>query len=149
MDELRRRALLGPLLAGARAGKPYLGICLGMQILFDEGEEFGRHAGMGLLPGRVVRFAAGDLRIPHLGWNEVRLRRRHPVLSAAPGAFFYFVHSYYVAPSDPGDVVAETDYGGPFASCVGRGSVFGCQFHPEKSQAAGLRLLDAFARWCP
>lgn len=135
-----------PALEGwAAAGKPLLGICLGMQLLFEESEEMGRHAGLGLLPGRVVRFGSG-VKVPHVGWNQVRPLRAHPLLSGVPaGAYAYFVHSYYVVPADPTDVLAVTDYGEPFASVVGRGCILGLQFHPEKSQEVGLRMLANFA----
>jgi glutamine amidotransferase len=157
------------------AGRPYLGLCLGLQFLFEEAEEHGTTAGLGLLRGRVVRFpaAAPDgrrLLVPHIGWNEVRwarpgagdgapagpagseqaaqCARRHPMLAALPPRdHYYFVHSYYALPADAGTVVGWTDYGGPFAAAVASEGIFAVQFHPEKSQAAGKRLLDAFARW--
>jgi glutamine amidotransferase len=123
-----------------------------MQFLFDESEEMGRHAGLGLLSGRVVRFPAdlreGDrpLKVPHVGWNAIDHDGRHALLAGvAPGAHAYFVHSYYCAPGDAADVVACADYGGRFAAIVGRGNVFGIQFHPEKSQRVGLRILANFA----
>jgi imidazole glycerol-phosphate synthase subunit HisH len=145
MDELRERHLLEPLLAAVNGGTPLLGICIGMQLLFEESEEHGRHAGLGLLPGRVRRLE-GDLPVPHMGWNRLRARRPHPVLGGVPdGAHVYFVHSYYCdAPEDV--VVATTDYGREIAAIVGRGSVLGMQFHPEKSQEVGLRLVAGFAR---
>jgi glutamine amidotransferase len=150
MAELARRGLLGPLREAIARGKPYLGICLGMQILFEESEEFGPHPGLGLLPGRVVRFSSEALRVPHLGWNRVNRRGAHPVLADVPDrSFFYFVHSYYVAPSDPGVVATTTPYGEEFASSVARGALFACQFHPEKSQSVGLALLRGFAGWRP
>jgi glutamine amidotransferase len=163
MASLRARGLVEPLLDAVRAGKPLLGICLGMQLLFDVSEEMGQHRGLGLLPGRVVRFPAGPLKVPHVGWN--RLWRRTDAgrrtaddgrgLGVGPGAlltgitdgaYAYFVHSYYVDPAERGDVLATTDYGLEFAAVVGRGTVWGAQFHPEKSQEVGLRLLANFAR---
>ena len=126
-----------------------LGICLGMQLLFEESDEMGLHRGLGLLPGRVVRFPEGELKVPHIGWNQ--LWRADPcpemaLLEGIPhGAHAYFVHSYYAAPEESGDVLASTDYGFEFASVVGRGRIFGAQFHPEKSQDVGLRLLRNFA----
>lgn len=150
MAELARRGLDAPVRSALRRGKPFLGICLGLQVLFEESEEFGRHAGLGVLGGRVVRFPAGELRVPHLGWNQVRRLRDHPVLAGIEdGTYFYFVHSYHVAPSDPSVVATVTDYGGEFVSAVASGGIFACQFHPEKSQAAGLTLLANFARWRP
>lgn len=129
-----------------KEGTPLLGVCVGMQMLFEESEEFGRTTGLGLLPGRVRRFAA-DLVVPQVGWNQVSQRSAHPLFdSIADQTFFYFVHSYYCESADPEVVVGETDYGGRYASVVARGNVCGVQFHPEKSQAAGLRLLSNFAR---
>jgi len=153
MTNLQTRRLTDPLLRQAAGGKPLLGICLGMQLLFDESEEMGRHQGLGLLPGRVVRFPAGNLKVPHIGWNELRmadgeLQMAEDGLLAgiADGAYAYFVHSYYAQPEEPADVLATTEYGLEFASAVGRGTIFGAQFHPEKSQEVGLRLLANFAR---
>ena len=143
------------------AGRPYLGLCLGLQFLFEEAEEHGRTAGLGLLRGRVVRFPergadGARLRVPHIGWNEVSWRRDAParpgeaasLLAALPAReHYYFVHSYHALPADADTVVGWTDYGGPFAAAVATERIFAVQFHPEKSQAAGKRLLDAFARW--
>ena len=126
-------------------GVPLLGVCVGMQMLFEESEEFGRSEGLGLLRGRVRRFGP-ELLAPQVGWNQVRRRGAHPLTAGLEdGAFFYFVHSYYCDAQDAADVVAETEYGGVYASAVARGVVCGVQFHPEKSQAAGLRLLRNFA----
>ena len=127
-------------------GTPLLGVCVGMQLLFEESEEFARTRGLGLLRGRVRRFA-DELVVPQVGWNQIRQRQAHPLLDGiADGAFFYFVHSYYCEP-DEGDVIlGETDYGVAYASVVARANLSGVQFHPEKSQAAGLRLLANFAR---
>jgi glutamine amidotransferase len=128
----------------ARAGVPLLGVCVGMQMLFEESEEFGMTEGLGLLRGRVRRFT-NDLLVPQVGWNQVRVRREHPLLAdLEESTFFYFVHSYYCDPVDEDVVLGETDYGGLYASVVGQGNVCGVQFHPEKSQAAGLRLLKNF-----
>lgn len=128
-------------------GTPLLGVCVGMQMLFEESEEFGQRAGLGLLRGRVRRFDHG-LHVPQVGWNQVRQKTRaHPLLAGIEdGAFFYFVHSYYCDALDQSDVLGVTDYGMDYASVAGRGRVSGVQFHPEKSQAAGLRLLRNFAR---
>jgi imidazole glycerol-phosphate synthase subunit HisH len=126
-------------------GVPLLGVCVGMQMLFEESEEFGRSAGLGLLGGRVRRFGA-ELLAPQVGWNRVARRRAHPLTEGVrEGEFFYFVHSYYCDARDAADVIGETEYGGNYASVVARGAVCGVQFHPEKSQSAGLRLLRNFA----
>lgn len=128
------------------AGTPLLGVCVGMQMLFEESEEFGRTPGLGFLSGRVRRFTH-DLHVPQVGWNQVRQRRAHPLLEGLEnGEFFYFVHSYYCEVLDQQDVLGQTDYGIDYASIVGRANIMGVQFHPEKSQSAGLRLLHNFAR---
>ncbi len=128
-----------------KEGTPLLGVCVGMQMLFEESEEFGNTAGLGLLRGRVRRFAS-DLVVPQVGWNQVRQNGRHPLLSnIGDDAFFYFVHSYFCEVDDPAVPIGETDYGAPYASVVAQGTVCGVQFHPEKSQAAGLRLLANFS----
>jgi glutamine amidotransferase len=128
--------------------KPLLGICLGLQLLFDESEEMGVHRGLGILSGRVVRFGEG-LKVPHIGWNQFELTERgaqSPLLEGiADKSHAYFVHSYYAHPTDPACVLATTDYGLSFASVVGQGNVFGAQPHPEKSQEVGLRILENFA----
>jgi imidazole glycerol-phosphate synthase subunit HisH len=145
MEEVERHGLV-PVLREARdAGKPILGICIGMQLLFEESEEHGRHRGLGFLPGRVRRFD-GDLPVPHMGWNELRRRRAHPMLDGLePGSYVYFVHSYHCdAPDDV--IIASSDYGREFAAVVGRGSVVGVQFHPEKSQEVGLRMVEGFVK---
>jgi imidazole glycerol-phosphate synthase subunit HisH len=126
-------------------GKPFLGICVGLQLMFDSSEEMGQHRGMGLLPGRVVRFPAAE-RVPQIGWNQISIRRPDPILEGIPdGSFFYFVHSYYVESARAGDCVATTDYGLEYTSIAGRDQCLGVQFHPEKSQESGLRLLKNFA----
>jgi len=135
------------------AGRPYLGLCLGLQLLFDEGEEHGSTPGLGLLPGRVARFPACDargarLRVPHIGWNEVRFAGAHPMLaSLRERELYYFVHSFCAVPTNADVVVGRVDYGGEFAAAVAHANMFAVQFHPEKSQAAGKRLLDAYASW--
>jgi glutamine amidotransferase len=143
--EVERRGLVPVLREAVERQKPVLGICIGMQLLFDESEEHGLHRGLGLLPGRVRRFE-GDLPVPHMGWNRLRFRRPHPLLEGVPdGAHVYFVHSYYCdAPADV--VIAASDYGREFPAIVGRGSVLGVQFHPEKSQEIGLCMVASFVR---
>jgi imidazole glycerol-phosphate synthase subunit HisH len=143
--EVERRRLVPVLREAVEKGKPLLGICIGMQLLFEESEEHGCHRGLGFLPGRVRRFE-GELPVPHMGWNRLRLRRAHPLLEDVPeGAHVYFVHSYYCdAPDDV--VIATSDYGREFPAVVGRGSVLGAQFHPEKSQEIGLRMVASFVR---
>jgi len=143
MAEVERRGLVPVLREAVLAGKPLLGICIGMQLLFEESEEHGRHRGLGFLPGRVRRFE-GELPVPHMGWNALRARRAHPLVDAVPdGSYVYFVHSYYCdAPEEV--VLASSDYGREFAAVVGRGAVLGVQFHPEKSQEVGLRMVESF-----
>jgi glutamine amidotransferase len=143
LAEIERRGLLPALREAVAAGKPLLGICVGMQLLFEESEEHGRFRGLGLLPGRVRRFE-GDLPVPHMGWNRLHTRQGHPILTGVPeGAHVYFVHSYFCdAPADV--VVASSDYGRDFPAIVGRRSILGIQFHPEKSQDVGLRIVANF-----
>jgi glutamine amidotransferase len=148
MDNLRAYGLVDAVRRVVERGTPFLGICLGLQLLFEESEEFGPVPGLGLLRGRVVRFRAGDdpdLRIPHMGWNQIRARQAAPALAGiADGAHVYFVHSYYIEPADPGIVATTTDYGGEFVSAIARDNLFACQFHPEKSQRVGLAILRNF-----
>jgi glutamine amidotransferase len=128
------------------AGTPLLGVCVGMQMLFEESEEFGASRGLGFLRGRVRRFSA-DLVVPQMGWNQVRQRNSNSLFEGInDSAFFYFVHSYYCEPADTDVIAGETDYGGRYASVVARENLFGVQFHPEKSQKDGLRMLANFAR---
>ena len=147
MAEMRRRDLIRPVLAAIESGRPFLGICLGLQMLFDVSYENGRHEGLGLLRGEVVRFQLPpEYSVPHMGWNQLSVRRPAPILNGiAEGAHAYFVHSYYVVPQDPGVIATETDYGNPFCSSIWRDNVYATQFHPEKSQADGLRILKNFA----
>jgi glutamine amidotransferase len=129
--------------------KPFLGICIGLQMLFEQGEE-GNAAGLGLLPGRVPRFALTGLKIPHIGWNEVSQTRPHALWAGVPDrSRFYFVHSYYPAPQDAALTAATAVYGAPFTCAIARDNIFAVQFHPEKSQSAGLQLLSNFVRWRP
>ncbi|MCI0361968.1 MAG: imidazole glycerol phosphate synthase subunit HisH [Planctomycetaceae bacterium] len=145
--ELRRRDLVGPIRDAIAAGKPFLGICLGLQLLFDVGYEGGEFAGLGILRGKVVRFdLPHEFKVPHMGWNRGQFLRPAPLLAGiADGSFFYFVHSYYCVPEDPSVVAIETDYGRPFCAAVWRDNIFATQFHPEKSQAEGLKILRNFA----
>ena len=147
MAELRRRDLVGPIRDAVSAGKPFLGICLGLQLLFDVGYEGGEHEGLGLLRGKVSRFELPhDLKVPHMGWNRGAIRRRAPVLSGIEeGAYFYFVHSYFVEPDDAKLISIESEYGSPFCAAIWRDNLFATQFHPEKSQDNGLKLLKNFA----
>jgi glutamine amidotransferase len=148
MGELRRLGLVEALLEAIRT-RPLLGICLGMQALLDHSEENGGTPGLGVIAGSVPRFAAGaGLKVPHMGWNQVHQTRPHPLWSDIPqDSHFYFVHSYYVSPAAVADVAATTTYGIEFASALARDNVFAVQFHPEKSQRAGLTLLANFLRW--
>ncbi|NLY99583.1 MAG: imidazole glycerol phosphate synthase subunit HisH [Pirellulaceae bacterium] len=145
--EIQRLGLARPILESIDSGKPFLGICLGLQLLFQRSCENGRHDGLGALRGEVVRFRLPpDYSVPHIGWNQAIIRRRAPILEGIEqGTYFYFVHSYYVVPEDQDVVAVETDYHAPFCAMVWRGNLFATQFHPEKSQAAGLRLLKNFA----
>ena len=145
MEALASRGFDRLVLERASAGTPILGVCVGMQMLFESSEEFGPSNGLGLLSGSVRRFD-DDLLVPQVGWNQVRVRHPHPVLKGIDdGSFFYFVHSYYCDAVDAEDVIGETNYGKRYASVVARGNVYGVQFHPEKSQSSGLKLLSNFA----
>ena len=135
-----------------RRGKPFLGICVGMQLMASAGREYGEHRGLSWIPGVVEKMQPKDagLKIPHMGWNELRVRKPHPVLAGlADGAHAYFVHSYHMTPQDDGVILADADYGGPVLAAMGRDNMVGTQFHPEKSQATGLTLLANFLRWKP
>ncbi len=135
-----------------KEGAPFLGICVGMQLLATVGVEFGRHAGLGWIAGEVVQITPDDpaLKIPHMGWNELKFEQPHPLLDGiAPGAHAYFVHSFQLVPVLPDDLIATTDYGGPLTAMVGNENIAGTQFHPEKSQATGLTLLENFLKWRP
>jgi glutamine amidotransferase len=146
MDNLCEYDLIDTVRRVVDGGKPFLGICLGMQLLFEESEEFGKVEGLGLLPGKVVRFPdRPGLKVPHMGWNQIHKAQDVPHLKGIDeGASVYFVHSYYVAPKDPTVVATTTDYGGEFCSAVARDNVFATQYHPEKSQAVGLKILENF-----
>ena len=146
MAEIERRGLVPILREAVEAGVPLLGICIGMQVLFEESEELGHFRGLGLLPGRVRRFDDA-LPVPHMGWNQLHARTPHPLLEGlVDGAHVYFVHSYF-CDAAPEVVIASSDYGRSFAAVVGRDRVLGVQFHPEKSQAVGLRIVGNFVRF--
>jgi len=145
ITNLRQRELDQPVLNGVKAGKPLLGICVGLQLLFDESEEMGHYLGLGILPGKIVRFPESELVVPHMGWNQIEPARQHPLVNNIdPGDFAYFAHSYYAAPENKSDVIGTTDYGFQYASVVGRDNVCAIQFHPEKSQQVGLQILKNF-----
>jgi glutamine amidotransferase len=154
MENLTELGLVEPIKEFILSERPFLGICLGLQLLFSESEEFGVQSGLGIFAGRVVRFpfstpgsspSRESLKVPHMGWNGVQVRRRVPALeSVEDGAYFYFVHSYYPVPQERDIVATTTDYGGEFVSSVSRGNLFACQFHPEKSQKVGLKILHNF-----
>jgi len=144
MRGLRARGLDSVILDVIERGVPFFGICVGLQLLFGESEEMGTHRGLGVLPGRIVRFPS-SLTVPHMGWNQIEHSRSHPLLAGVPdGAFAYFAHSYHVITDDASIILATTNYGGPFPSVVARDHVWAIQFHPEKSQQVGLRLFANF-----
>ena len=148
IDGLRRTNLAPAVVDHIRSGRPFLGICLGLQLLFRKSHEDGEHAGLNVFGGEVIRFPnVPGLKVPHMGWNQLRLRRPCPLLhEVADGAFVYFVHSYYVVPEDAELTAAETDYPRPFTSMIWQDNVFATQFHPEKSQRVGLTMLRNFAK---
>jgi imidazole glycerol-phosphate synthase subunit HisH len=160
MANLEQYGLLEPIRKGIASGKPFLGICLGLQLLFTESEEFGVHKGLDIVPGKVRRFQfaqgldtsmsreSSPLKVPHMGWNELTLERAAPPLQNVPtGTHVYFVHSYYVEPSDSSVIATTTDYGRSFVSSIWHDNIFACQFHPEKSQTVGLQIVKNFAEW--
>jgi len=153
MAELKKRKLIAPIRDSIEKGKPFLGICLGLQLLFTESEEGGRIKGLDIIKGRVKRFKGKrGLKIPHMGWNRIDINgkeRKAEILNGVKdGSYMYFVHSYYVAPKDKGVILCETDYGMNFTSGVHKGNVYGFQFHPEKSQATGLKIVENFVKLC-
>ena len=145
MANLRRSGFIEPIRDYIASGRPFLGVCMGLQALFDVSEEGGEHECLGILPGRVVRFPDG-VKVPHIGWNNVRIAQPHPLFDEIPdNAYFYFLNSYYARPDDPSIIVGETEYGGvTFPSVVARDNVVATQFHPEKSGEAGLRMYQNF-----
>ncbi len=146
MKSLRQLHLVEPIRQVASAGRPFLGVCLGLQLLFDITEEGGRHECLGIIPGEVKRLPS-DQKIPHMGWNQVKQKMVHPVFAGIPDeANFYFVHSYYVSPEDESVIAGETSYGITFCSVIARGNLVATQFHPEKSGEFGLKLYDNFMK---
>lgn len=147
IHELKRLDLVAPIKDHLAQHKPFLGICLGLQLLFDVSYEDGEYEGLGIIPGKVIRFPEKPgFKVPHMGWNTLQTVGDQPLLTNIPArAYFYFVHSYYVAPSDESWTAAKTDYIVPFTSMIRRGNLFATQFHPEKSQTMGLQLLKNFA----
>lgn len=144
MENLKKHGLLPVIEEVTAKGVPFLGICLGMQLLFEESEEYGRHEGLGLLPGKVVRFPIG-LKIPHMGWNTLNIVNPHSLLNGIQsGSYVYFVHSYYASNCDPSHIIASTNYGVEFPAMVCFNNIVGVQFHPEKSSRIGLKLLSNF-----
>jgi len=148
MAGLESRGLIDPIKTVVTRGTPLLGICVGMQVFFEESEEHGRHAGLGFLPGTVKRFETPGLTVPQTGWNQVKPCRENPLLAGLPnGVYAYFNHSYY-CDAKPDDMLGETEYGVGYCSVTGRGSLYGVQFHPEKSQRVGLTILKNFVEKC-
>jgi imidazole glycerol-phosphate synthase subunit HisH len=147
MRKLRERGMEEACGEAFLSGKPFLGVCVALQAIFEGSEESPGVEGLGILEGEVVRFGGDGLKVPHIGWNELSLVRDHPVLSGLDGEAFYFVHSYYPVPEDTGDLIGETDYGTRFCSAAGRENLVAVQFHPEKSSRAGLKLYDNFLAW--
>ncbi|WP_456465966.1 imidazole glycerol phosphate synthase subunit HisH [Persephonella sp.] len=146
MHNLERLGLLQPVLRSIQKGKPYLGICLGLQILFEYGYEFGEHKGLGVLKGKVIRFENKEnFKVPHMGWNQIWIKQKEGLFTnIRDGEYFYFVHSFYAVPSENMDIASSTDYIVDFCSAVQKENVWAVQFHPEKSQKAGLKLLENF-----
>jgi len=147
MRTLRERGMEEACGEAFRSGKPFLGVCVALQIIFETSEESPGVQGLGLLLGGVVRFGGDGLKVPHMGWNELSVVRDHPVLRGLDGEAFYFVHSYYPEPDDTEDLIGETDYGTRFCSAAGRENLIAVQFHPEKSSRAGLKLYENFLAW--
>jgi imidazole glycerol-phosphate synthase subunit HisH len=148
MENLRKFGLIEPIREIVRQNKPFLGICLGLQLLFSESEEFGKQRGLDLFSGKVLGFRpAENLKVPHMGWNRIYKRSDSPFLDGiSSGDYVYFVHSFYVVPDDSSTIATTTDYGLSFVSSIATERLFACQFHPEKSQQLGLRILANFGR---
>lgn len=159
MHELKSRRLIEPIKTFIKNGKPFLGLCLGLQLLFSESEEGGKNKGLDIIKGRVLKFTSRGLKIPQMGWNQLKIsaegrsasggKKSCPLLKGIPnGAYMYFVHSYYAEPKDDSLVVARTDYGVEFSSVIWSKNVYAVQFHPEKSQRLGLKILRNFVKEC-
>ncbi|MDA0745297.1 MAG: imidazole glycerol phosphate synthase subunit HisH [bacterium] len=145
MENLRQSGLVDPIVKAISEGRPFLGICVGLQLLFTESEEMGHHRGLDVFPGAVKRFPEGE-RVPQIGWNQIHIQKEVPLLDGVPDdSFFFFVHSYHVLAQNPDDCVATTEYGIEYTSIAGRDRAYGIQFHPEKSQDLGLLILKNFA----
>ena len=149
MRNLKEHRLIDPLYKFIQSGRPFLGICLGLQLLFNESEEFGVYKGLDIIKGKVVRFPQNSkLKVPHMGWNTIKIRREVPLLQGIKDeSYFYFVHSYYVIPEEENIIATTTNYVVEFVSSIYQDNIFACQFHPEKSQHVGLRMLENFVRW--
>ena len=147
MKKLRERGMDAACREAFLSGKPFLGVCVALQVIFEDSEESPGAEGLGLLPGGVRRFRVDGLKVPHMGWNELRLVREHPVLDGLDGEAFYFVHSYYPEPAEEGDLIGTSDYGVGFCAAAGRENLAAVQFHPEKSSRAGLKLYENFLAW--
>ncbi len=145
MENLQKYRLIEPIHKFVESGKPFFGICLGLQLLFEESVEFGGCKGLGIVKGKVKKFPKGTLKVPHIGWNGAVVEKESPMFKGIENnANFYFVHSYYVEPEEEAIITSRTDYGGMFVSSIGKGNIFATQFHPEKSQDVGLRMLKNF-----
>ncbi|MGB3634006.1 MAG: imidazole glycerol phosphate synthase subunit HisH [Rubrobacteraceae bacterium] len=147
MKKLRERGMETACQETYRSGKPFLGVCVALQVFFESSEESPGVEGLGILPGTVVRFKSDGLKVPHMGWNQLALSRQHPVLDGLDGEAFYFVHSYYPEPDETSDVLGTTEYGVEFCAAAGRANLAAVQFHPEKSSRAGLKLYENFLSW--
>jgi glutamine amidotransferase len=147
MRKLREWGMDEACLEIYRTGKPFLGVCVALQVFFEASEESPDVEGLGIFPGKVVRFDVGPLKVPHMGWNDLDLTRPHPVFDGLSGEAFYFVHSYYPEPEEPRDLLGVSDYGGAFCAAAGRKNLVAVQFHPEKSSLVGLKLYENFLRW--
>lgn len=150
MRNLKKHRLIDPLYKFIESGRPFLGICLGLQLLFTESEEFGACKGLDIIKGKVVPFPQNSgLKVPHMGWNTIKIKRKIPLLREVEDkSYFYFVHSYYVVPEEESTIATTTDYGIEFASTIYKDNIFACQFHPEKSQQPGLKILRSFGELC-
>jgi glutamine amidotransferase len=147
MRKLRERGMDEACLETYRTGKPFLGVCVALQVFFEASEESPDVEGLGIFPGKVVRFDVGPLKVPHMGWNDLDIARPHPVFDGLNGEAFYFVHSYYPEPLEPSDLLGVSDYGREFCAAAGRENLVAVQFHPEKSSLAGLKLYENFLGW--